>query len=329
MGQSLYDNNALIAKTFAPQATTLCISTGTNFADALAGSVVAAQTGAPILFVDPSLQTLPKGLAQYFADLSTTSEKAELIVFGGSGAVSDIIIKNSIRLLSGIVKESNIFAIPDIKDTITQGKSYSLPRMVEALQYNSDKISLPVIWTTKEVDTSKLGLKVFEGIVDGYDKPVRLELTVNQPLPMAEYSTNFNPRETNRTENLRLAAKAIDGKRLAPGEQFSFNETVGERTVARGYKEAMIIEGNSFTLGLGGGICQVSSTLYNAAALAKLEIVERHHHSLTVGYVPPGKDATVAWPVLDFKFRNNTQNALVIRTFVEGNTLTIKLFYVF
>lgn len=328
-GLSRFDTNALIARTFAPNPDTVFLSTGSNFADALAGSVVAAQSGNPILFVDPSLQTLPKGLANYLGDLSRSKEKTSLIVFGGDGAVSETILENAKALLSGKVKETDIFAIPDIKATINLGKNYSLPTTVQAHLYNSDTISLPVKWNSPGVDTSSLGSKTIDGAVDGYNQTIKLQLTVTDPLPIAEYTTYFNPREINRTENLRLAAEALDGKRIAPGEQFSFNETVGERTVEAGYKEAMVIEGKVFILGLGGGICQVSSTLYNAAALVKLDIVERHHHSLTVGYVPPGQDATVAWPVLDFKFRNNTKETLVIRTSVDGNTLSIKLFHVF
>jgi vancomycin resistance protein YoaR len=88
----------------------------------------------------------------------------------------------------------------------------------------------------------------------------------------------------------------------------------------------MIIEGNTYTPGLGGGVCQVSSTLYNAVALAHLEILERHHHTLTVDYVPIGQDATVSYPDLDFKFVNSTSSYIQIRSFVEGNTLTFKIY---
>ena len=93
-----------------------------------------------------------------------------------------------------------------------------------------------------------------------------------------------------------------------------------------GYKEALIIEGNTFTPGLGGGVCQVSSTLYNVVLLANLEVIERHPHSLPVSYVPPGRDATVSFPVLDFKFKNSTDAYLQICSFVEGDTLTFQLY---
>lgn len=143
---------------------------------------------------------------------------------------------------------------------------------------------------------------------------------------LAQYSTQFDASLVNRTENIRLAARALDGKLLAPGERFSFNESVGERTAEAGYKEAMIIEGNIFTPGLGGGVCQVSSNLYNAVTLAQLEILERHPHSLPVTYVPPGQDATVAYPQLDFKFMNNSEAYVLIRSSVVENTLTFQLY---
>lgn len=143
---------------------------------------------------------------------------------------------------------------------------------------------------------------------------------------LAKYTTQFDSSLINRTENIKLAAKTLDGLVLAPQEEFSFNQRVGERTSAAGYKEAMIIVNNQFVPGLGGGVCQVSSTLYNAALLAHLEILERHPHSMEITYVPPGQDATVAYPDLDLKFKNNTSGYLLIRCHTQGNTLTFELY---
>ena len=187
-------------------------------------------------------------------------------------------------------------------------------------------MNVSVQWNTKLVGTDSIGSSVYAGAVDGYGKAIKLNLTVKEPAPIAQYSTRFDTSLVNRTENIRLAAKTLDGKQLAPGERFSFNESVGRRTAEAGYKEAMIIVGDKFTPGLGGGVCQVSSNLYNAVFLAGLEILERHHHTLPVDYVPPGRDATVSFPFLDFKFRNITNTYLLIRSFVEGNTLTFQLF---
>lgn len=143
---------------------------------------------------------------------------------------------------------------------------------------------------------------------------------------LAKYTTYFDASLLNRSENIRLAALALDKKILAPDDVFSFNQSVGERTTEAGYKEAMIIEGNTFTPGLGGGICQVSSTLYNAITLAHLEVTERHRHSLPISYVPPGQDATVSYPVLDLKFKNTSGGYLLIRSLVQGNSITFELY---
>lgn len=145
---------------------------------------------------------------------------------------------------------------------------------------------------------------------------------------LSDYTTSFDPNLKERTLNIKLAAKAIDGMVVKPGEVFSFNYTVGPRTVEAGYQEAMIIEGNAFVPGLGGGVCQVSSTLYNAVQLASpsLSVVERSRHSLPVTYVPPGQDATVAYPNLDFKFRNDSDGYLLIRSCANSNTLNFSIY---
>lgn len=143
---------------------------------------------------------------------------------------------------------------------------------------------------------------------------------------LSSYTTYFDPTLKERTNNIKLAAQAIDGTVLKPGQEFSFNQTVGPRTPETGYQIAMIIEGNEFAPGLGGGICQVSSTLYNAVQKASLKVSERSRHSLAVNYVPPGQDATVAYPSLDFKFINNSEGYLLIRSTIHNNTLTFNLY---
>ncbi len=143
---------------------------------------------------------------------------------------------------------------------------------------------------------------------------------------LSSYTTYFDVRNTNRTYNIHVAADALDNCLVRPGEVFSFNRVVGPRSKEAGYKEALIIERDQFTPGLGGGVCQVSSTLYNAVLLAGLEVVERSNHTLPVGYVPLGRDATVAYGGRDLKFRNNTPGALLIKTKVRGGSLTVKIF---
>lgn len=143
---------------------------------------------------------------------------------------------------------------------------------------------------------------------------------------LASYTTRFDSSQTARTENVRLAAKALDMAVVKPGDTLSFNQIVGERTVAGGYQDAYIIVNGQFVPGLAGGICQVSSTLYNTGLLANLPVIERSNHDLAISYVPLGQDATVAYPNLDLKFNNNTSGYLLIRTRTTSNTLTIDLY---
>ena len=143
---------------------------------------------------------------------------------------------------------------------------------------------------------------------------------------LATYTTYFDASNTNRSTNLRLAIKSINGTVLQPGDTFSFNGVVGERTAARGYKTAIVFEGGQSVPGLGGGICQVSSTLFNAALMANQKIVERHYHSATISYVPLGRDATVAYGSKDFKFRNNKSVPVKIEaTYNSSGSITVAL----
>jgi vancomycin resistance protein YoaR len=143
---------------------------------------------------------------------------------------------------------------------------------------------------------------------------------------LSSYSTKFNASNINRTYNVKVAAEALNHQRIKPGEIFSFNQVVGPRSEEAGYKEALIIVKNEFVPGLGGGVCQVSSTLYNAVLLADLPVVERSNHSLPVDYVPPGRDATVTYGGKNLRFSNPTEGDLLLQTKVQGNTLTIQIF---
>jgi vancomycin resistance protein YoaR len=140
------------------------------------------------------------------------------------------------------------------------------------------------------------------------------------------FTTFFDPARENRVHNIELAASYLNNYFLAPGEIFSFNSIIGNTTPEKGYKEAPIIIGGELVPGFGGGICQLSTTLYNAVLLANLEIIERHSHQLTVPYIPPGMDATVSYKINDLKFRNNKEHYILINSVVDKNTLTLHLF---
>lgn len=132
----------------------------------------------------------------------------------------------------------------------------------------------------------------------------------------------YNP---NRTENLRLACLAINGTVLQPGEVFSFNDVVGERTEEKGYKEGTIYVDSKSEPALGGGICQVASTIYYCALYADLEVVHREAHMFRVSYVPYGMDATVYWGSVDFQFRNSTDYPLRIDAYLSNGRVYIGL----
>lgn len=143
---------------------------------------------------------------------------------------------------------------------------------------------------------------------------------------VSQYTTRFDPSLVDRSYNVAVASKALDNLLIAPGEVVSFNEIVGPRSQEAGYRSALIIIENQFEEGMGGGVCQVSSTLYNTVLLANLEIIERKNHSLPVAYVPIGRDATVVYEAIDFKFRNNTEGFLYLKTEVGNGKLTMKMF---
>ena len=136
---------------------------------------------------------------------------------------------------------------------------------------------------------------------------------------LSSQSTDFKTQgeDRARASNVRLAASLVDGVEVWPGDTFSYNLTIGERSAKRGFKKAHVIIENQLKDDWGGGACQIASTLYAAALKAGLEIVEQHPHSLASLYIQPGLDATVAWPALDMRFRNNTLSVIRIRAVTE------------
>ncbi len=143
---------------------------------------------------------------------------------------------------------------------------------------------------------------------------------------LATYSTSYASSNANRSTNIALAASKINGTVLMPGEEFSFNGTVGKRTASAGFKTATVYSNGQVTTDYGGGICQVSSTLYNSVLRANLEITNRVNHTFTVGYVPIGLDATVSWGAPDFKFKNNRNYPVKIVATTSNKRLTISVY---
>ena len=190
--------------------------------------------------------------------------------------------------------------------------------------------------TRLEMDaTWKEVLSFGDGLFDGSEATVLLTSTepkiTNADLsPLgtlrSAYFTNYASSSSNRKSNLALAASKLDGHLLKPGEVFSYNNRVGPRTESRGWKTAHQFQDGQIVDGIGGGVCQSSSTLYNAVLMGGLKIVERHNHSLPVAYLSPARDASVSYGHLDFKFANNTDGPLYITAAADGKKFHIRLY---
>ncbi len=158
------------------------------------------------------------------------------------------------------------------------------------------------------------------------------EKTVNNigteafPDMLSTFTTRYDASNVPRTTNLKLAVSKINGTVVMPGEIFSYNKTVGKRTAEAGYKEAAGYQGGKVVQMTGGGICQISSTLYDAVVLADMEIVERHNHAFTTSYVGAGKDATVVYGALDFKFKNTRNYPVTIKASAQNGIAKIDIY---
>ncbi len=151
--------------------------------------------------------------------------------------------------------------------------------------------------------------------------------TSNQEKEIAKFSTKIYTKESERQNNIAITCKTLSSKKVEPGETFSFCNTVGKATTAKGYKEADIYVNGKKKKGLGGGNCQVSTTLYNAVLKVQgLEVVERHQHSNHVPYIQDGKDAAVAYGSYDFKFKNNTEKTIKIVMENTTQNVTAKIY---
>lgn len=143
---------------------------------------------------------------------------------------------------------------------------------------------------------------------------------------IASFSTKYNAGQVNRSHNLWQASQNLDMTLIMPGETFSFNETVGKRSTERGFRNATIIENGEFTDGMGGGVCQVSTTLYGAALRTELAVLERRPHSIKIAYVDPGQDAMVAWGSSDLVFRNDYDSPVLLHAVCGGGTITMQFY---
>lgn len=188
-----------------------------------------------------------------------------------------------------------------------EGIDFDIETAKKVLQEDKEEYEIDLIITKPKVTISDLSEIAFKDV-------------------LATFSTRYDASNAPRTTNLRLAAGKINGTVLAAGEEFSYNKIVGERTIAAGYKEAKIYASGEVVDGLGGGICQISSTLYNAAVLANLDITQRRNHQFVTSYLPAGRDATVVYGSQDFRFKNSRKYPVKIEMTV-GNGIAKATLY--
>ncbi|NMC83457.1 MAG: hypothetical protein GYA63_11445 [Armatimonadetes bacterium] len=184
------------------------------------------------------------------------------------------------------------------------------------------------IWASAErVKTAILAnqrARSAELVVQHAPPPFTASELMNVNVRVGQFATRFNPREAARTDNLRLVTSRLDGAFVKPGESFSFNNWVGERRESDGFRNAIVFKDGKMVEDLAGGLCQVSSTLYNVALEMGLPITQRRNHSLKVKYVPAGRDATVYWGRQDLAFRNDTDSPLYFRAYTSRSSLIIE-----
>ncbi len=194
---------------------------------------------------------------------------------------------------------------------LDRGKLMEIISYIESRENKEyEEIIMPVEFIAPEITEGELKAQLFRDTLSSYT---------------THFNTN-NQNNYNRSINIGLAAESIDGTLLLPGEVFSFNEVVGPRTANKGYRTAHIYVAGKITDGTGGGVCQVSTTLYNAVLRANLEVTERHNHMFTVGYVPLGHDAAVSYGYADLVFKNTTPYPLRINATVSSdNYLTFRI----
>lgn len=186
------------------------------------------------------------------------------------------------------------------------GVSFDMQSAQDKLLDRPDKLSIPLVYTVPDLTMADLESSLFRDL-------------------LGEYSTSTVGSSQNRVTNVSLTAQYMTGTIVLPGEEFSFNKVVGERTEARGFKMAGAYSNGQLVDAIGGGVCQSSTTLYNAALLANLHIVYRQGHSMTVAYVPLGQDAAVDWGRIDFVFSNDTAYPIRIVAFYQNQKLKMQI----
>ena len=188
-----------------------------------------------------------------------------------------------------------------------EGIDFDVETAKKALEEDKEEYVIKLTITKPKVTLDQIGTEAF-------------------PDRLATFTTRYDVSDKNRTTNLEIACKKINDKVILSGETFSYNKTLGPRTEAAGYRNGKVYEGGEVVDGIGGGICQISSTLYNSVLMSNLEIVERRNHQFVTSYVPAGRDATVVYGLTDFKFKNTRKYPIRIVASAKNGIATVSIY---
>ena len=220
--------------------------------------------------------------------------------------------KNKAELLYNRIAREPLDATMTVKDGIItyideqSGIDFDKVDLAKRLESETGEISVKITVTNPQVTVEKLKNKSF---IDN----------------LGAFTTNYDGSIVGRTQNVRLAAQKMNQYIIPPGGEFSFNKVVGRRTVAAGFAMGKIFVGEDVVDDVGGGICQVSTTLYTAVLKANLNVLERHNHKFVISYAPKGQDATVSYGALDFRFSNNTKYPIKVFAVADGGKMSVRL----
>lgn len=270
-------------------------------------------------------------------------ENDNLIVTKGSAGIivdNEVFVANLKNILSNLAEEDLTMQIPvkytepnsidlnkihseiykEPKDAYFEKEPFKVYAEVKGIDFDIERAKNEI---EKSPNKSEYTIKL-----EHKEPKIKLKnLDINVfPDELSTFSTNYNPDNKDRTTNLKLAASKIYGTILSPGEEFSYNKIVGERSISAGYKEAKVYQGGQIVDGLGGGICQISSTLYNAVVFANLKVTERFNHQFITSYVNAGRDATVAYGSKDFKFINNRTYPIRIDVTINSGIAKVDIY---
>lgn len=239
-------------------------------------------------------------------------------------------------------KLNNTYNYKIIESTITKIEQENNQKPVNAIIFKSgsDKFVIKKESYGKEIDSKALNQDIknkLDNLQQEKDLLVQAKFKKTEPkikesdlksinTKISSFTTNFKSSNLNRSTNISVAGNAINGTVLMPNDTFSFNDVVGERSSKKGYKMAKVISNGKFVNDLGGGICQVSTTLYNAVVKANIPSVERHRHSIPSSYISLGMDATVAYGLLDYKFKNTLPYPILLESVIYNKNITFNIY---